>query len=98
MCRSNVKQEEIIIAQNGANNAEQSSVEKKIDMYGILIGTLIAIIVTVMIYIVCKKCNRKVKSWARRELATAVSTSQIDKAGVQAAPMPMTQSQPAQYA
>lgn len=94
MCRTYTNKEEVVIAQSGANNASQSSLEHKMETYGIIIATLVAVIVIVIGCIWCRRCNRKIKTWARREVASAMSMSQLDKVGLQSTPV---QSQPMQY-
>lgn len=80
MGKSYSKTEEIVIAQNGANSASTSSLEQKIEMYGITIITILIILFLIALTCVYKNCNKGVRKWARKELA-AVSLSQVDKAG-----------------
>lgn len=73
------KQEEVIIAQNGANNASQSAWEQKIETYGIVIAGLLAIILLISIILICKKWNKGVKKWAKNQIVAVVASSQMDK-------------------
>lgn len=85
MGKSYSKQEEIIIAQNGANDASQSSLEQKMEMYSILIAIIMLILLVFGACFIFKKCNKGMKKWARKEMISVISLSQIDKAGQQPA-------------
>lgn len=87
MGKSYSKQEEIIIAQNGANNAKNSSLEEKIEQYGLWITGILVTILIIISVCVIKKCNRGIKKWTRKEIVSAVSSTQIDKAGQTPAPV-----------
>lgn len=69
------KEETVVIAQNGANNARNEHWEEKIEIYGIVTISLIAIILIFSIFILYKRCNRGIKKWARRELNSVVVVS-----------------------
>lgn len=69
------KEEKIVIAQNGANDATNSHWEQKIEIYGIISVSLISIILIFGIFLVYKRCNRSVKKWARKELSSVVVMS-----------------------
>lgn len=80
MGKSYSKQEEIIIAQNGANNASQTTVEQKLETYGTVILIILGIILLFGILVMCKRCHSGVKKWARMEFALAAGSNQADKA------------------
>lgn len=71
------KNEEIVIAQQGANNLRQvGDMERKIESYGIAI-IVVCITVTLLCFCVCgKSCCTKTKKWMRKELANLGPTGQ----------------------
>lgn len=85
MGKSYSKQEEIVIAQNGANGASTSSMEKKMEVYGIVITCVVVLLLLIGVYIVMHKCNKSVKKWARKEMLSAVSVIPVDKPSQQPA-------------
>lgn len=86
MGKSYSKSEEIIIAQNGANNANQSSVEQKLELYGAVVASVLVLLILFAMCFLCKKCKKGATNWAKKELITVMSTSQIDKIGQQQTP------------
>ncbi|CAB3248533.1 unnamed protein product [Arctia plantaginis] len=82
------KQEEIVIAQNGANSASNSSLEQRIELYGLVMASSLAITFIVAVWFVFKRCHIGAKKWARKEFFSAVSLSQVDKAAQQPATVP----------
>lgn len=74
------KREEVIIAQNGANNASQSTLEQKFDKYGIVVICLLSAVMLIGIYLLYKRCNRGIKKWARKELGSVAVLNVADKA------------------
>lgn len=79
MGKSYSKSEEIIIAQNGANNASNSSLEQKIEVYGTVVASFLVLFLLCATCLLCKKCKKGVKTWARKEFITAISLDQLDK-------------------
>lgn len=45
------KQEEIIIAQNGTNNASQTSLEQKVELYGIALASLLVFLFCCFVFL-----------------------------------------------
>lgn len=83
MGKSYSKQEEIIIAQNGANNADQKSLDQKLEIHGIMMASLIVMVLLIVIGCLLKKCHQGSKKWAQKQLRAAVSLSQVDKTAQQ---------------
>lgn len=85
MGKSYSKREEIVIAQNGANSANQSSLEQRIEFYGLAIGSLVVILLIIVACLMVKRCHRGTKRWIRKELSSAVSVNSVDKVAQQPA-------------
>lgn len=66
------KQEEIIIAQNGANNSDWTNVESHIKISSIMLLVILMIIVCVIFYVSCRKCKRGIQSGLRKEIGTVI--------------------------
>lgn len=76
------REEKIVIAQNGANDASNSHWEQKIEVYGLVTISLISILLILSAFLLYKRCNRSVKKWARKELSSVAVVS-TDKATIQ---------------
>lgn len=85
MGKSYSRPEEIIVAQNGANDASHSSLEEKVQMYGIVIAIMIIFLIAIGAYFIFGRCNKNMKKWARKEMISVVSLGQVEKAGQQPA-------------
>lgn len=71
------KQEEVVIAQNGANQASTSHMEYKLEVMGIIISVMAAIICITLVFIVCKVCANKTKRLLRQELSALQNNSVV---------------------
>lgn len=81
MGKSYSKQEDVIIAQNGANSASTTSLEQKIELYGLFLVAIIILLLLITAFIMCRKARKGARNWARKQAIFALSTSQIDRAG-----------------
>lgn len=87
------KNEEVIIAQQGANNARQvGDMEKKIEAFGIVV---VVIGIAVLFLCIClggRQCCYSIRRWARNEL-TSLWSAGTAGAAVQPTAAPQTQQQ-----
>lgn len=67
------RNEEVIIAQNGANDATHSHFEQQMEKYGTSISIVVMVIILAIIYIVYKKCIQRVRKVVRQEVAAGRS-------------------------
>lgn len=78
MGKGQSKETEVVIAQNGANNAriDQTETEKKMEIYNIVIVIGVVILITFAVYMFCKNCRKSIKKWLRKEFVCSLSASQ----------------------
>lgn len=69
------KQEEVVIAQNGANQASTSHTEYNLEVLGIMVSVMAAIMCIAFVLTVCKVCANKTKSLLRQELSAFQNNS-----------------------
>lgn len=79
------KTEDIVIAQNGANDATNSHFTQKIDMV-ISIGAIV--IVLVILYVMHKKCMHRIRKVVKQEIS-AGRTDNVQQIQQQALPRQM---------
>lgn len=76
MGKSYSKNEEIVIAQNGANQADFTNIENHLKMYGVL---MVVIGVMLMLIILCKccgVCHLSGKKWIQRQMENTIQKFQ----------------------
>lgn len=79
MGQSYNKQEEVFIAQNGANQASYSSLESSIKTYGILtLGIAIAIGIVIMCWC-CGTCRARIRKQLKKEVGDFIQKAQMDQ-------------------
>lgn len=78
------KTEEIIIAQNGANDATNSHFEQQVEKYGMAMSAVTILIIIAILYLVYKKCIQRARKVIRKEMAAAhnnqISPQQLQQA------------------
>lgn len=81
----NTKNEEVIIAQQGANNAKQvSDIQNKLENYGLTI-IVIGIALAAMCICLCgRQCCSSARKWLRKELKSLWSEGPATTAAQQA--------------
>lgn len=72
------KNEEVIVAQVGANSASNSFVENHVKTYGSIIVIMLAIMIIFLTLYCIVRCRAGIKMWFRGELSRA-QTSQNQK-------------------
>lgn len=83
------KQEEIIIAQNGANSASTSDIEVSLKMYGSIMLVGIIIFGILFLYMCIKKCREMSSNWVQTQIKSV--HSEVPVVAIQ---QPQTQAQP----
>lgn len=78
--QSKVEQREVIIAQGGANDAQQSNFEIKMAQYGIAMISIMLLALTVCFCILCVKCGKGAQKWMRKQISTVLVLGAADKA------------------
>lgn len=74
------KQEEVIIAQNGANGASTEHLETRIETYGLVITAMGVILLVLFIFCGCKMVMNKSQKWIKKQLADFQSQPRINQA------------------
>lgn len=74
------KTEEVIIAQNGANNASNSHYEQTIEKYGLIIFGIAIIIAIYITYRMFKRCKQGAQKILRKEMTVWHSNLNIPMA------------------
>lgn len=77
------KTEEIVIAQNGANDVDYSSIEQKLERHGMIVTTTIIIIMLVIGFVIYKKCRNVTGKWIRNQVVLPTTLAQAVQAGQQ---------------
>lgn len=87
MGKSYSKQEEIVIAQNGANGATSSvsEINANFKLYGTLMLIVFVLLVLMFTYFCMSKCKRHSQKWIQRQVRTLVPEN------ISANPMQMPQ-------
>lgn len=67
------KQEEIIIAQNGANSASTSNLEVNVKLYGSIMLAVLILLGLLFLYFCAKKCKMASSSWMQHQIKTVHS-------------------------
>lgn len=84
---------EVIIAQNGANDARNTSnLERKLEIYSVFTVIIVAVLIVTCVLIGCKLCGRRVKKVLVKDIVSA-----LEKGQSQPAPAKQTPTQPAQH-
>lgn len=76
MGKSYSKNEEIIIAQNGANQLDFTNIESHVKMYGIIILVIGLIILAVILCKCCVKCRSFSKKWMDKNMEKSIKKFQ----------------------
>lgn len=82
MGKSYSKEEEIIIAQNGANQADYSAMESHMQLYGIGVILIVIIVSLIIMYKCCGKCSSYASTWLRKEMGNTIQTLQAQSQNV----------------
>lgn len=77
MGKQQSKNSEVIIAQNGANDATNAMLEKKVEMYSIFTVFVIIILLTVIIFLGIKFCGRRVRNVLVKDIVSSMEKGQI---------------------
>lgn len=80
------KTEEVIIAQNGANNASNSHIEQTIEKYGWIVLVILAAIVIYYSYMIHQKCKKNIKKMLQKEMTVWHSSANLPVAQQQPQP------------
>ena len=76
MGQYNSKNEEIILAQAGANQ-QIDDLKEKLDTYGIAVAAAIVCVVFIIFCFCCKRCNKCARKWIQDQLQSIVVVPQV---------------------
>lgn len=84
MGKAQSKNSEVIIAQNGANDATNTStLERKLEIYSIFTTLLFVIVVVILAFVGFKQCGRRAKKVLVKDIVSSLEKGQSQQpAGV----------------
>lgn len=71
------KNEQVVIAQSGSENSARAALERKVEVYGILICVITAIVFSVCLFLCIKKCSKRVKSQVVKGILNKVEEGRV---------------------
>lgn len=72
------KNSEVIIAQNGANEATTTTtLEKKIELYGIFIIIIVIVVILIPLLVGCRYCGRRAKKVMVKDIVSSLEMGQV---------------------